>query len=35
MTLTGWGTVVNSFNYGLPTGTNPMRSMTANLRFRF
>jgi hypothetical protein len=35
MTLTGWGTVVNSLSYGLPTGTNPMRSMTANLRFRF
>lgn len=35
MTLTGWGTVVNSLSYGLPTGTNAMRSMTANLRFRF
>jgi hypothetical protein len=35
MTLTGWGTVVNSLSYGLPVGSNPMRSMTATLRFRF
>jgi trimeric autotransporter adhesin len=32
---TGWGTVVNAPNYGLPTGTQSMRSMNANLRFRF
>jgi hypothetical protein len=35
VTLNGWSTVVNSYNYGLPTGANAMRSMTANLRFRF
>jgi hypothetical protein len=33
--VSGWSTVVNAYNYGLPTGTQPMRSMTANLRFRF
>jgi hypothetical protein len=33
--INGWSTVVNAYNYGLPTGTQPMRSMTANLRFRF
>jgi len=33
--ISGWSTVVNAYNYGLPTGTQPMRSMTANLRFRF
>jgi trimeric autotransporter adhesin len=33
--VNGWSTVVNAYNYGLPTGTQPMRSMTANLRFRF
>jgi trimeric autotransporter adhesin len=33
--VSGWGTVVNGFNYGLPTGTQAMRSMTANLRVRF
>jgi len=27
--------VVNAYNYGLPTGTQPMRSMNATLRFRF
>jgi hypothetical protein len=31
----GWYTVINAYNVGLPTGTQPMRSMTANLRFRF
>jgi hypothetical protein len=35
VTITGWSTVVNAYNYGLATGTSPMRSMTANLRFRF
>jgi hypothetical protein len=29
------GTVVNSINYGLPTATGAMRSLTATLRFRF
>jgi hypothetical protein len=33
--VNGWSTVVNAYNYGLPTGTQPMRDMTANLRFRF
>jgi hypothetical protein len=33
--VNGWSTVVNAYNYGLPTGTQPMRSLTANLRFRF
>lgn len=33
--INGWSTVVNAYNYGLPTGTQPMRTMTANLRFRF
>jgi hypothetical protein len=33
--VNGWSTVVNAYNYGLPTGSQPMRSMTANLRFRF
>jgi len=33
--INGWSTVVNAYNYGLPTGSQPMRNMTANLRFRF
>ena len=33
--VSGWSTVVNAYNYGLPTGTQPMRSMNATLRFRF
>ena len=33
--ISGWSTVVNAYNYGLPTGTQGMRSMTANLRIRF
>jgi hypothetical protein len=33
--ITGWSTAVNAYNYGLPTGTQAMRDMTANLRFRF
>jgi trimeric autotransporter adhesin len=33
--VNGWSTVVNAYNYGLPTGTQSMRSLTANLRFRF
>jgi len=33
--VSGWGTTVNGYNYGLPTGTQGMRSLTANLRFRF
>jgi hypothetical protein len=33
--VNGWNTVVNAYNYGLATGTQPMRSLTANLRVRF
>jgi hypothetical protein len=33
--ISGWSTAVNAYNYGLPTGTQGMRAMTANLRFRF
>jgi len=33
--VNGWSTVVNAYNYGLPIGTQAMRSMTANLRVRF
>ena len=33
--VNGWSTVVNAYNYGLPTATQPMRSLTANLRVRF
>jgi hypothetical protein len=33
--ISGWSTAVNAYNYGLPTGTQAMRDMTANLRFRF
>jgi hypothetical protein len=29
------GTVVNASNYGLPTATAAMRTITAQLRFRF
>jgi hypothetical protein len=35
VTITRWGTVVGSNNYGLATGAAPMRRLTANLRFRF
>jgi hypothetical protein len=33
--INGWSTVVNAYNFGLPTGAQPMRSLVANLRFRF
>jgi hypothetical protein len=33
--INGWTTVVNSQFYGQPTGAQAMRSLTANLRFRF
>jgi hypothetical protein len=33
--INGWNTAVNASNYGLPTGAQAMRGMTANLRFRF
>jgi hypothetical protein len=35
VTISSWSTVVNAYNYGLPTGASPMRSLTANIRFRF
>jgi hypothetical protein len=35
VTITNWGTVVGSNNYGLATGAAQMRQMTAVLRFRF
>ena len=33
--ITGFGTVVNASNYGLPLAASGMRQLTANLRFRF
>lgn len=33
--LTGYGTVVNSLSYGLPTGAGQMRSLSLALRLRF
>ena len=35
VTITNWGTVLGSLNYGLATGAANMRSITANVRFRF
>jgi hypothetical protein len=35
VTITSWGTVLGSTNYGLATGAAQMRKITANLRFRF
>jgi hypothetical protein len=35
VTITSWGTVLGSTNYGLATGAAQMRRITANLRFRF
>jgi hypothetical protein len=35
VTITRWGTVVNSSSYGLESAAGAMRSMTANVRFRF
>lgn len=35
VSFTGLGTVINASNYGLPTATLPMRSMTFTLRYRF
>jgi hypothetical protein len=32
--ITGFGTVVNSLTYGVPTAAGQMRSLTATLRFR-
>ncbi len=33
--FTGLGTVVNAINYGLPTATGPMRTVSAVMRLRF
>jgi hypothetical protein len=33
--FTSWNTVVGSTQFGLPSAVNPMRSLTATLRFRF
>ncbi len=35
VTITNWGTVLGSNNYGLATGAAGMRKLTINLRFRF
>lgn len=35
VTITNWGTVLGSANYGLATSAAAMRRVTANLRFRF
>ncbi len=35
VTITNWGTVLGSSNYGLATGAAAMRKITINLRFRF
>jgi len=35
VTITSWGTVLGSNNYGLAAGAAGMRKLTANLRFRF
>jgi hypothetical protein len=35
VTITNWGTVVGSNNYGLATSASQMRKITASLRFRF
>jgi hypothetical protein len=35
VTITNWGTVLGSNNYGLATGAAGMRQLTANLRLRF
>jgi hypothetical protein len=35
VTITSWGTTLNSATFGLPTAASAMRSMTAQLRFRF
>ena len=35
VTITNWGTVLGSANYGLATSAAAMRKVTLNLRFRF
>jgi hypothetical protein len=35
VTVTSWGTVLGSSNYGLASGAAAMRKLTINLRFRF
>lgn len=33
--ISGWGTTVGTTQFGVPTGTSPMRSVVTNLRMRF
>jgi outer membrane receptor protein involved in Fe transport len=35
VTITSWGTVLSSSNYGLAAAAAGMRKLTMNLRFRF
>ena len=35
VTFTSWTSIINNAQFGLPAGTNPMRSMQATLRLRF
>jgi hypothetical protein len=35
VTITSWGTTIDSVNYGLATAASGMRKMTASVRFRF
>jgi hypothetical protein len=35
VSITSWGTTIDSANYGLATGASAMRKMTASVRFRF
>jgi hypothetical protein len=35
VTITNWGTVLGSTNYGLATSAAAMRKVAINLRFRF
>ena len=35
VTITNWGTVLGSTNYGLATSAAAMRKISVNLRFRF
>ena len=35
VTITSWGTVLGSSNYGLATNAAAMRKITVSLRFRF
>ena len=35
VTFTGWGTVINSPQFGIPTAANAMRSLQTTIRVRF